>query len=769
MSDPRVRRTQGPLLLRAESGKIFTPDQTGSILENFTETPEGTLTKILGPVPVVPAYSGGAAQPQWREVNGVFHARLLQGQMDMLLVVGRNENADNPSGVGRSQVFILDGPNRQFTTVSSEFPLGEALKPKRFPAQFEATPNGIVIIPQDTAQALFLDADFDLEPLGYYSAPGAPDGQGPDSDGWIDSAGAGTGLHNTGNYAHDGYIFSDWESKGTQMHEGFGRSRLGTLHSSPTDGAHDISPAGSGTTSAGFNFYTEGNLPGALLKSGYQASCAYVDKWGNISPLSPRSNMVYFSEQAALGPLDAAYGSSGGAGNPIVTCPIERLQKQIFWDAVSIGPQRTVGRILFRSKDLLNSGESSLFAVPPNSLPALNAFATLPDNRCTFYPDNIPDAWLLEEAPDLVPMQRFRLCRMAFGRMFYANAVEDTGLVRWSLPGRWGTLSRFDFVYPDADGREVTGMFAVPGGMLVFTRYSTFLMTDTSAATGFAFQKISSHAGCVAPSSIAMTKNGTVIWLGVDGFYSYGGGQVQYFSEAIRPTLKYINRALDGRATASFDPTSGEYRCWVAMDASLENNVCWIYDSQGPNVGWRRRTDIAAAGSCITQDHRKMNIVVGTAGTENLNATPYSAYVLDHRVSTASYAAPSFFGIIETAWLLNENDYTKKSPFTVYFWFRETSSAQVKVTLYRDWRKLEVEQAVLDLHPVSDPPPFWGATELGAGETIRKRRPYWSRAAIFIPSCEVFKVSVASGPDAEFIGISFDYQLKPSGGARIQP
>jgi hypothetical protein len=166
-----------------------------------------------------------------------------------------------------------------------------------------------------------------------------------------------------------------------------------------------------------------------------------------------------------------------------------------------------------------------------------------------------------------------------------------------------------------------------------------------------------------------------------------------------------------------------------------------------------------------------MNIVVGSTGTEGAT-TPFSPYVLDHRVCDDAYLAPSLDAIIESAWLLNENDYSQKSLFTVYFWFRETSSSTARVTLYRDWRMVPVEIEELTLNPVSDPPPFWGTTQLDKApeaETIRKRRPYWSRAAIFIPSCEVFKVSIKSEADAEFVGISFDYQLKPSGGARIQP
>src|SRR5690606_1536865 len=101
-------------------------------------------------------------------------------------------------------------------------------------------------------------------------------------------------------------------------------------------------------------------------------------------------------------------------------------------------------------------------------------FATIPDNACTLYPDNTPDAWLLRKPIDPVPVPRGRIGTLAFGSLWLANTPTEPGLLRWSEPGMWGTFPRTNVMYPDPRGQEITGIAAVPDGLLVFTEMSLF-------------------------------------------------------------------------------------------------------------------------------------------------------------------------------------------------------------------------------------------------------------------------------------------------------
>ena len=96
------------------------------------------------------------------------------------------------------------------------------------------------------------------------------------------------------------------------------------------------------------------------------------------------------------------------------------------------------------------------------------------------------------------------------------------------------------------------------------------------------------------------------------------------------------------------------------------------------------------------------------------------------------------------------------------------SSGTVTIEVQRDWKSEVVETETANLYPTDDTPPFWGTAAYGGtdedGKEIvwEKRRPYWTRVDIAIPSCEVFRLKItlqAAGTNPgswEFIGMSFD-------------
>jgi len=790
MSDRRARDTQGPLRIRIESGKLFSPDTIAARIENMLETDEGTLRSIIGPVPYgnnVTALDPPAAfAPSYGIVSGIHHSLLRDRAKELLLIVSQLEVNPGFSFVEGLSFFAGSIPTDTWQPLYT-FPMATTADIVRFPTQFESTPNGVVVIPQMESRPYFVDAEMFCSPLGYSRKPGPPSGAGPDST-LYSVTGDERVAPNQSNYAHDRNMYSAWllstntDQPGTQMHAAFGRCRLGTTHSSDAVEGSALSEAALLT----------GISPSQLLLSSYEAAVQWVDKYGNFSPISPRSEAVVFEPQFNL-KLDTAlvpgmkYDEAYNIDDEASPQPVAWLKKQVRWTNITTEQQtgskknatKTVGRLLLRTKDITNTGDTTLYIISGNAIGGALGFATIPDNISTMYPDNTPDSWLSVPALDVVPMPGFKLCRMALGKMWFANAASDPGLVRWSMPGRWGTLLRDDFLYPDPGGGEITGLWAVKGGLLIFTRESTFLATVDSQMTGLSVQTLSSTVGCVAPSSIATLDSGLTLWLGKDGFYGYVDGKVAYASEELRYELGYINQARMMQAVAAISPTYGEYRCWVPMHASKTNNVCWVYDGKQPNVGWRRRSDIAASAVCTTKDHRSYMLAGGVTGVEDTqlgHEGTCGIYLLDHHVSPTAFAAPAKTFTIETAWLLNEKvgdgsgGYEKQTPVTVYFWLRETTVNQFTVSVYRDWRKALIETATVEAHPVKDPPPFWGTAVLNAADTTyRRKRPYWTRAQIFVPSCEVFKLEIKSTDPFEFMGLSFDYIPHPTGGARVQP
>lgn len=81
--------------------------------------------------------------------------------------------------------------------------------------------------------------------------------------------------------------------------------------------------------------------------------------------------------------------------------------------------------------------------------------------------------------------------------------------------------SPFNFI--DFDG-EITGIGPVPNGLLVFTKYKTYIVTGTSPNT-LSKYLLNSNQGCIEHKSINFASN-TLIWLSTDGACISNGGEV---------------------------------------------------------------------------------------------------------------------------------------------------------------------------------------------------------------------------------------------------
>ena len=195
----------GPLFLRGESHQVIAPDEVGGVVRNFTRTNEATLRAVVGPTPFTPDYGPhyqeqvpavarkaafGSAADQTAygtdpnpsqlaqsdfgrtfqaldnaTVYGVFHANV--NQHDIYLAHVDNEIWWYNGWVRSWRVLIgpkervVDGGAPYPYLVSNDIPHDDI---PRFPTQFEATPSGVVIVPQG-CRAYFFDGMV-VAPLG---------------------------------------------------------------------------------------------------------------------------------------------------------------------------------------------------------------------------------------------------------------------------------------------------------------------------------------------------------------------------------------------------------------------------------------------------------------------------------------------------------------------------------------------------------------------------------------------------------------------------
>ena len=100
--------------------------------------------------------------------------------------------------------------------------------------------------------------------------------------------------------------------------------------------------------------------------------------------------------------------------------------------------------------------------------------------------------------------------------------------------------------------------------------------------------------------------------------------------------------------------------------------------------------------------------------------------------------------LVETTWMTAATSREKKTGYVVYLWLRETANSTINIQVMRDWRNTIIETTTAKRYSGDDIPPFWNSAVLGAASTKwAKRRPYWTRAAVYVPSAEVFKFILA--------------------------
>jgi hypothetical protein len=695
------RDSLGPLVLRVESGAILAPETVAGKVENWVVTDDGTLRTIAGPTPYVPALAG-YLPPAKRytystlgALHGVFHAVLPNGR-DLLLIHAGTDIAQYEGWTRTWHPFIGVGAD----LIDDSGILDDSAA--RAPTQFELTPGGVVIIPQGRGRAYIYDGVVCI-PLGYDRAPGAPSGSGPRPD-------------------NDALAVSavDYDVSGNTMHFAFGNGRIGTLRAE----------------------VAETDALSIIEEGSYRAAVQWVDHFGNLSPIGGRSATVRIPLQRAL---DGA--TEGGA----------EFLKQLAWDGIEPGPEGTVGRLFLRTKDELHSGTLDLHIVPPNAVDGTHAFATIPDNVSTAYPDNAGDSWLIVKALDVAPVPKMTLAKMAFGRLFAAERSR----IAWSMPGRYGTFLEGDELAPDPTGADITGMWPVAGGLLVMTDSSVYLIEPNDSGDGFRSSTLDTAKGCVAPNSIKTMQDGSTIWLGREGFYRLQGREIELISGPVRRQLRYLNQSRRVMSCAVVDPKSGEYRCFVPMDGSLVNNVCWVYNG----FGWKRRTEIASAvDACVSRDWRQLVLVAGRA-TDSDDATTNNVWVADHEA--VSWEPQDRESVLETSWIGANQSSERRSSWRARFWIRESGNGTFTVETLRDWRDTVIDTFTGNLHTDEDEPSFWGTTELGETDAVwLERRPFWTKVDVFLPSCEVFKIRIKTSNSMEIVAVQMDQTHLPSGGAR---
>lgn len=720
------------------SSRMITPDQIFREINNMYPTEEGGYRSIRKGATLM--YNKSASF--FPKLHGIHHATLDQGQRDILLLHAGNEVWEMPweEGIGFNSWRVLLGPSSSSPLLNWNVTNDDA---KRFPTQFITLPNGVLILAEGH-KPYFYDGEVVAE-FGFEGPPSTPTIRGPE-----DTTGKWTPLANSSGVNDQGYTHhrladpSSTNARPGAADSAFGFGRIGTIYESETIDASVFTPADLADPD-------QAAVGGYVLTGRWRGRVAYIDKWGNISELSPESEDVTITKELAT-----AY-----TGTKFIFLPAKYAQRWLYWDSISQGPKHCIGRILYRTKDLENSGSAAYWFLPSDAQLTQSVFATLKDREGSSYSDNIPDSWLNTVAPEYDSMRPFLHGAVQFGRLWMTGIQDEPGVVRASAIGRFGTVERNIRIYPDPSGAEVVAIAAVPQGLMAWTELGTYLITLNDSGESFRSSIISTTVGCSAPRSVVVNRQGHVIWLARDGFYRWTGeGRPEFLFQAHRDESLRMNRARLGLSSAILDPTTGEYQCWVAHEGSRYPNRRYKFTEEGYWHWDDFDGTVQITGLCVSQDHRQVQFACGLFGAN------YDVYVLGRDWNNSGTVQEAK---LVTGWLNSATSNITVDSRRVKLWLRETGvdtadNTRVSVKVRRNYRGEVLETHYVDRYPNIDtdytsvePNPSKYGDTVGDGVKWRRRRPYYVTIDPDIQNVETFQLEISSTSDIEVIGLQYEY------------
>jgi hypothetical protein len=500
-------------------------------------------------------------------------------------------------------------------------------------------------------------------------------------------------------------------------------------------------------------------IEGSILAGTWYYYVQLEDSWGNLSATSPPSNPVNL-ETIQANPYDPVKGYDGDAEKWIVyDATIDDLTRQFIVQTGGSAPDHCTAIHLYRTSDTRNVDTTPRF------------LTRIANNRQAMYPDNKSDTDLGAPMVEMVPTPVFRHLCTHQGRLVIANTVGSPGIVRRSQVGFPGTFETLEYVYPDSGGAEVTAVTSHNGVLLAFTETSVYSLEEFGAP-----RPLAQGVGCVAPRSIKALSNGTLIWLGRDGFYGFTPKGIVRLSSPIDRTVRYyLNRGRLRMSVATIDAESGEYRCAVPPAGVQKNSLVLCFDGQS----WRRLSiGIAIMDWCQVDDWRQYVLALGQemdssdVGSGGRNGSDrVEVYVMSRE--TQSYTPPNREVIYRSGWI--RGDAVGLMPThirTMYIGMVDAWNGDFKVNFYRNgsWDSVysmsDVKAIGVDDESriVTD---IAGAAVIGTAKA-HDPRLYWRQVPVGLENASSWAFEIVADSPARLHIAAFAFDVSAATGGNVR-
>jgi len=315
--------------------------------------------------------------------------------------------------------------------------------------------------------------------------------------------------------------------------------------------------------------------PTANALNKFKWKVSLVNENGSESPISSESLTLKWTTTTD------AYGNTNA-----MVCMLTDLP---------IGPKGTVGRFIYRTKNLAQTDEGNFYFV-----------AYIPNNKQTTYFDEKSDDELGSLAPNdgdsiTFPAPQCKFSATFKGCLFLDGGQADGTKLFYSEPLQLDTYKAPSILdLGTRKGGNITGLYTYYNQLLVF-RDSAIDMVRGDPASGFQLIPFAQGIGTKSPHTITFVPGVGVLFLGNDGVYSISGGldggatlSISNISNGIGTLLE--KRAVDvlGQACAVYSPKYKEWQCYYPAFGTDNRIMGIVYHIDSGYWSERERFSVGA-------------------------------------------------------------------------------------------------------------------------------------------------------------------------------
>lgn len=394
---------------------------------------------------------------------------------------------------------------------------------------------------------------------------------------------------------------------------------------------------------------------GTLMRAEYRHAIQLVHQNGDLSPLSPLSNVAVIQE------IRANPYFTGATPAQASRAEVSDLLRQLW---VSAGATKDNGDVkavwLFRTKDILRYGNQLYF------------IAEIPGGSEIAHPDRLSDAYVGFPAEDMIEVPLIHAMCNHNGSLIIANGAR----VYRSKPGLAGTFGKNDWTDPGRNAK-VRAVASFAGMLLAWTDSDVI---DITPATGRWSdpRTLLDGAGTPGPRTVIVVPGTGLLWLSrTSAFLMTQDGAITEVGSSQTDTLMYkVNRQAMCRAVSTTWTATGEALIVLPRAGRRTQTLVLGFDGRGL---WRQyNTQHDIRDICLREDGMVLfagNDVPGSGSTS-------SVFAWDHEHQ--NYSTPARYATWQSGWISYDEVGT---PFTVrdiIFSVVDASSAYFEVTLYRN-------------------------------------------------------------------------------------